>query len=197
MEKFSGAIHYRPVKIHKRLFVNTMREKLEVDDHHRIDGETVSGKIIEIGTGKMIDRIYGGAILDDCEIRILGGAKSVNLFDTTIRNCVFKTRRKLSNVHFASVHFDTCTFLGKYSGCRFGQLEAEDSGTLWSQASSLGDGLATMRPYETTTRITAAVSKQAPMTRLIMMDLGKSASAPPQIFAAAHANVTPHNPRSA
>ena len=81
------------------------REKLRIGDRHRIDGETISGKIIEIGAGKMMDIIYGGTVLDDCEIRVLGSGSSVNIYNATIRNSIFKTRRKLCNVQFVDVGF--------------------------------------------------------------------------------------------
>lgn len=106
------------------------REKLIPNDHHNIDGGTISGKIIEIGTGPAQDFICGGALLDDCELRILCGANSVNLFNVTIRNSIIKTRRELKNLPFLDVQFDGCKFLGKYSGCRFGQLESKNIGSI-------------------------------------------------------------------
>jgi len=110
--------------------LNAKRDKLVPDDHHKIDGETVSGKIIEIGTGEGMDFVYGGAVLDNCELHILGSARDVNIFDVTLRNSVIKTRRELRNLQLLDVKFENCTFLGKYRGCRFGQLDPENIGTI-------------------------------------------------------------------
>lgn len=110
--------------------MNAKRDRLIPDDHHKIVGETITGKIIEIGAGKYMDFIHGGTVLDDCEIRILCGAQSVNIFNATIRNSIVKTRRELKNLQLLDVQFDGCKFLGQYSGCRFGQLESQNTGTV-------------------------------------------------------------------
>lgn len=110
--------------------LNTKRDRLIPDTCHKIDGETITGKIIEIGSSKHLDFIYGGTVLDDCEIRILCGARSVHIFNATIRNSIIKPRRELKNLQLLDVHFDNCKFFGKYSGCRFGQLTSKNIGTI-------------------------------------------------------------------
>jgi len=104
------------------------REKLIPDDHHMIQGESVSGKIIEIGAGEYQDFISDGALLIDCEIRILCSAASLNIFDATFENCLIKARRELKNYSFFNAGFRGCKFIGKYSGCRFGSHEKENTG---------------------------------------------------------------------
>ena len=134
MGSLAGRLYSKPSLIRCQpilcFAVNTKRDKLIPDGHHQIEGETITGKIIEIGTGEFVDFIYGGTVLDDCEIRILCGAQSVQIFNATIRNSIIKTRRELKSLQLLDVHFDGCKFLGKYSGCRFGQLTPQNTGTI-------------------------------------------------------------------
>lgn len=95
------------------------------DGHHDRKGETIEGKRIEIGKGEYQDFLIDCTLVD-CEIRILCGAQSVNLFRSTFEGCVFRPRQKLSNLRFNGLNLRRCRFIGRYDGCRFGNEEEED-----------------------------------------------------------------------
>jgi hypothetical protein len=97
------------------------------DGHHNRRGERIERKTIEIGKGKWQDFITASTLVE-CDLRILCGAGSVNLFDSTFERCTFRPRRELSNLQFTGLMLRDCTFLGKYSGCRFGNEGPEDAG---------------------------------------------------------------------
>jgi len=108
------------------------------DGYHERRGERIERKALEIGKGKWQDFITRSTLVG-CDIRILCGAGSVNLFGSTFERCVFRPRREMKNLRFTGMAIRGCTFLGKYSGCRFGDESEEDvsevRGCDFSQAS--------------------------------------------------------------
>ena len=92
--------------------------------HQRRD-ERIERKAIEIGNGKFQDFITRCTLVE-CEIRILCGANSVNLFESTFERCTFRPRREIKNLRFTGMKLRGCTFLGKYTGCRFGNESEKD-----------------------------------------------------------------------
>jgi hypothetical protein len=92
--------------------------------HDRRD-ERIERKTIEIGKGKFQDFITRSTLVE-CEIRIFCGAGSVNLFESTFERCTFRPRRELKNLRFTGMNLRDCTFLGKYTGCRFGNESKDD-----------------------------------------------------------------------
>ena len=99
------------------------KEKFISENQHVIDGITIVNKIIEIGLTKFHDFITGNAHLINCEIRIKCSGNAVNFSNSIFENCLIKTTRELNNVHFGDNSFISCTFKGKYSGCRFGETK--------------------------------------------------------------------------
>jgi hypothetical protein len=93
---------------------------------HERRAERIEHKRIEIGKVKFQDFITRST-LTDCEIAILCGASSVNLFESTFERCTFQPRREMRNLRFTGMNLRACTFLGKYTGCRFGNESADDS----------------------------------------------------------------------
>jgi hypothetical protein len=97
------------------------------DGHHNGRGERIVRKRVEIGKGRYQDFLTDCTLVE-CEIRILCGAFSVNLFRSTFEGCTFRRRREFKNLRLTGRTFRGCTFLGKYTGCRFGNREPEDAG---------------------------------------------------------------------
>jgi hypothetical protein len=95
------------------------------DGFHQRRDERIDRKIVEIGKGKFQDFITRST-LAECELRILCGARSVNLFQSTFERCTFRPRREMKNLRFAGMSLRACLFLGKYTGCRFGNQSEED-----------------------------------------------------------------------
>lgn len=87
--------------------------------------ERIERRFIEIGKGKFQDFITRSTLVE-CEIRILCGASSVNLFESTFEHCTFRPRREMKNLRFTGMNLRSCTFLGRYSGCRFGNESEKD-----------------------------------------------------------------------
>lgn len=102
------------------------QSKLEIlppnnpEEFHQRRGERIERKVVEIGKGRSMDFITDSTFVE-CEIRIHCGAGSVNLFGSSFESCVFRPRREMKNLRFTSVVLRNCTFLGKYTGCRFGR----------------------------------------------------------------------------
>ncbi len=95
------------------------------DGFHQRRDERIERKALEIGNEKFQDFITRSTLVE-CEIRILCGASSVNLFESTFERCTFRPRREMKNLRFTGVNLRGCTFLGKYSGCRFGNESEND-----------------------------------------------------------------------
>jgi hypothetical protein len=104
--------------------------KLEVlppnqsEGHHKRLGERIERKLIELGKGRYQDFLTRSTLIE-CEIRILCGAGSVNLHESTFDRCTFLPRREMKNLRFTGMTFRGCTFLGRYTGCRFGNEEPD------------------------------------------------------------------------
>src|SRR5712691_7384011 len=96
----------------------------EPDGHHRRRGERIERKLVEIGRGKYQDFITK-CTLSECDVRIHCGARFVNLIDSTFERCTFRPRREMKNLRFPGTTLRACEFLGKYTGCRFGNVEAD------------------------------------------------------------------------
>ncbi len=111
------------------------RSKLEIlppnnpKGFHQRRGERVEQKCVEIGKGPCQDFIIDSTLIG-CDLRILCGAFSVNLFRSSFERCTFRPRREFKNMRFTGMTFRGCTFLGKYNGCRFGNWDAEDAGAV-------------------------------------------------------------------
>jgi hypothetical protein len=105
---------------------------------HQRRGERIERRCIEIGKAKCQDFITESTLVE-CDIRILCGAGSVNLFASKFERCTFRPRREMKNLRFVGMTLRECTFLGRYSGCRFGNIEPQDAGAVtdcdFSQAS--------------------------------------------------------------
>jgi hypothetical protein len=95
------------------------------EGYHRRRGERIERQLIEIGKGKSMDFITLSNLVE-CELRILCGASHVNLFASTLERCTFRPRREMKNLRLTGINFDGCVFLGKYTGCRLGNLEEYD-----------------------------------------------------------------------
>jgi hypothetical protein len=95
------------------------------EGYHRRQGERIERRAIEIGKGKFQDFITNSCLVE-CELRILCGASHVNLFESTFEGCTFKPRREMKNLRLTGMKFSRCAFLGKYTGCRFGDLDESD-----------------------------------------------------------------------
>lgn len=95
------------------------------EGYHRRQGERIERRTIEIGKGKFQDFVTKSTLIE-CELRILCGASHVNLFESTFEACTFKPRREMKNLRLNGMNFSHCVFLGKYTGCRFGNLEERD-----------------------------------------------------------------------
>lgn len=91
---------------------------------HKRRDERIERKSIEIGRGKFQDFVTGCTLVE-CDVRILCGASSVNLFRSTFVRSTFRPRRELKNLRFTDMSLLSCTFLGRYSGCRFGNERKE------------------------------------------------------------------------
>jgi hypothetical protein len=91
---------------------------------HQRRGERIEQKTIEIGKAKWQDFITDSTLIG-CDIRILCGAHFVNLFGSTFEQCTFRPRREMKNLRFTGMTLWGCSFVGRYSGCRFGK-ESED-----------------------------------------------------------------------
>lgn len=95
------------------------------EGHHNRRDERVERRAVEIGKGRFMDFITRSTLVE-CEIRILCGARSVNLFESTFERCTFRPRREMKNLRFTGMNLRACTFLGRYTGCRFGNESADD-----------------------------------------------------------------------
>lgn len=104
---------------------------------HNWRGVTITGKIIEIGKSDVYDSIFDCRLVD-CVIRTFSGARGVAIFSSTLISCTFEAKKELKNLGFLDLVIRDCTFLGKYSGCRFGSTEedghAEVTGCDFSKA---------------------------------------------------------------
>jgi hypothetical protein len=90
------------------------------DGFHQRRAERIEQKTIEIGKAQCQDFITD-SILIGCDIRILCGAGSVNLFGSTFERCTFRPRREMKNLRFTGMAVRDSTFVGRYTGCRFGK----------------------------------------------------------------------------
>lgn len=95
------------------------------DGSHQRRGERIERRRIDIGKSKIMDMIFNCTLVD-CEIHIHCGARSVNLFDSTFKDCSFHPKRELKGLRFTSVRLKGCKFFGKYSGCRFGNEDDDE-----------------------------------------------------------------------
>lgn len=93
--------------------------------HQRRD-ERIEHKVVEIGKGKAQDFITRSTLVG-CELRVSCGAGSVNLYESTFERCTFRPRREMKNLRLTGMNFRACTFLGRYSGCRFGNESEKDA----------------------------------------------------------------------
>jgi hypothetical protein len=96
------------------------------EGHHDRRGERIERKTIEIGKGEWNDFLTHCTVVE-CHLRIVCGARSVNLFNSTFERCTFDPRRELKNLPFSGITLRDCTFLGKYCGCRFGNEDEDDA----------------------------------------------------------------------
>jgi hypothetical protein len=97
------------------------------DGFHRRRGERIERKTVEIGKGRYMDFITDSTLVE-CDIRILCGARSVNLFGSTFERCAFRPRQEMKNLRFTGMTIRDCAFLGKYTGCRFGAEDPDHAG---------------------------------------------------------------------
>src|SRR5437660_611898 len=88
-------------------------------------GERIERRAIEIGKGQWQDFITRSTLIE-CELRILCGARSVNLSESVFERCTFRPRREMKNLRFTGMTIRDCKFLGKYTGCRFGNESERD-----------------------------------------------------------------------
>lgn len=103
----------------KRPLLNVLSPN-QREGHHQRRGERIERKTIEIGKAKCMDFITDSTLIE-CDIHILCGTRSVNLFGSTFERCTFRPRREMKNLRFASMMMRDCTFFGKYTGARFGR----------------------------------------------------------------------------
>lgn len=94
------------------------------EGHHQRRGERIERKTIEIGKAKCMDFITDSTLIE-CDIHIFCGTRSVNLFGSIFERCTFRPRREMKNLGFTSMVLRDCTFLGKYTGARFGRELAQ------------------------------------------------------------------------
>lgn len=94
---------------------------------HQRRGERIERKSVDLGNAKWQDFITDSTLIE-CDVRILCGAGSVNLFGSTFERCTFRPRREMKNLRFTGMTFRGCTFLGKYTGCRFGNEMPDHAG---------------------------------------------------------------------
>jgi hypothetical protein len=95
------------------------------ENFHQRRDERIERKAVEIGKGKFQDFITRSTLIE-CEIHILCGTSHVNLFESTFEQCTFRPRREMKNLRFTGMNLRSCAFLGKYTGCRFGNESADD-----------------------------------------------------------------------
>jgi len=100
----------------------------EPEGFHRRRDERIAERTLELGRGKFLD-ILLDCQLSDCELRILGPAKCLNLRGSTLERCLFRPRKQLRNHRFTNANLRDCKFLGKYRGCRFGRELDDRLGT--------------------------------------------------------------------
>jgi hypothetical protein len=97
------------------------------DGFHQRRGERIEQKTIEIGEAESLDFITESTLVG-CDLHILRGGRSVNLFGCTFERSIFRARRELKNVRFTGMTLRGCTFLGRYVGCGFGNKEPHELG---------------------------------------------------------------------
>jgi hypothetical protein len=95
------------------------------DGFHQRRDERIERRAIEIGKGKFQDFITRSTLVE-CEICVLCRASHVNLFESAFQGCRFRPRREMKNFRFTGMKLRGCSFLGKYTGCRFGNESEKD-----------------------------------------------------------------------
>jgi uncharacterized protein YjbI with pentapeptide repeats len=88
------------------------------------------GRTIEIGKAESLDFITESTLVG-CDLHILRGGRSVNLFGCTFDRSTFRARRELKNVRFTGMTLRGCTFLGRYVGCGFGNVSVHGSDSVF------------------------------------------------------------------
>jgi hypothetical protein len=96
----------------------------------RITGERVLGKIIDLGRGPEPDIIGDGAVLEDCELRLLGPARLVNLEEVMLRRCAIRAPRGVTELILQGAQLVQCDLRGRYESCVFGRESRYATGTM-------------------------------------------------------------------
>jgi hypothetical protein len=106
------------------------RTRLDVLGPVRITGERLLGKIIDLGRGPEPDIIGDGAVLEDCELRILGEGRLVNLEGVTLRRCAIRAPRGVAELSLQGTRLLHCDLRGRYAACDFGRESGHATGAM-------------------------------------------------------------------
>ena len=89
------------------------------------------GLTLTLGLDHYADVIGDGAELIDCKIIIHGSARGVIISKAKFRNCVIQAKRPFLNFYWSDNKLIGCTFLGRFEGCVFGNIE--NTSDLWRE----------------------------------------------------------------
>ena len=108
----------------------TQRDHLPWGRGYEIRGGEFSSKVLTIGMGDVVDSIHGGAVFQNCELRIAKTTRQSMNFQATFIDTEVRPKHALRNKQMGDTVFIDCSFFGQYVGCEFGSKFQDDVGRI-------------------------------------------------------------------